>query len=308
MQDGVIVIDKPDGMTSHDVVSLIRRIAGMRKVGHGGTLDPLATGVLPIFIGKATRVIEYMSEKDDPRAKKYFAEMRLGVVSDTQDITGEVTVSTCDGFAAPSLSEIENALKSFEGEGEQIPPAYSAVKYKGRKLYDYARKGEEIPEEAQRKRRIFVDSIELTNYQSETLTAQFEITCSGGLYVRTICHDVGRQLGCGAVMSSLRRLKSGPYLIDDSITPEALEALTLEKGAEEMPLLPADSALINLPKAILRIEDARKFASGLRLSRGLGIAEEADAIAVYAGDAQSENFIGIGGYANKVLSPRKVLI
>jgi tRNA pseudouridine55 synthase len=304
MRSGVIVIDKPEGMTSHGVVSAVRKLAGVKRVGHGGTLDPLATGVLPVFIGNATRVIEYMSEKGDPRAKKYRAEMRLGIATDTQDITGEVISEiTAENFKAPSFSELEAVIKSFEGEIEQTPPAYSAVKYKGRKLYDYARAGLEIPEDAQKKRRVFVDSVEVTDYRPEARTAEFEITCSGGLYVRTICHDAGVRLGLGAVMSALRRLKSGPYIIEDSVTLAELETLAAENGADKIPLLPADSALRALPKTALTETDAKRFASGISVS---GIITREGTVAVYAGDARSENFIGIGENAGGVIKPRKV--
>jgi tRNA pseudouridine55 synthase len=305
MRSGVIVIDKPEGMTSHGVVALVRRLAGTKKVGHGGTLDPLATGVLPVFIGNATRVIEYMSEKDDTRAKKYRAKMRFGITTDTQDITGEVISETTEKFKAPNLPAFEAVMKSFEGEIEQMTPAYSAVKYKGRKLYDYARAGLEIPEEARKKRRVFVDKVEVTDYRPEVLTAEFEITCSGGLYVRTVCHDAGERLGCGAVMSSLRRLKSGPYMVEDSITPEALEAIVTKNGTAMIPLFPTDSAVIGLRKTVLSAKDAKKFTSGLRLSDI--IIEEEGAVAVYAGDARSENFIGVGENVGRMLIPRKVL-
>ncbi|MDR1068424.1 MAG: tRNA pseudouridine(55) synthase TruB [Clostridiales Family XIII bacterium] len=314
MKSGILVIDKPAGMTSHDAVALVRRLAGTKKVGHGGTLDPLATGVLPIFIGNATRVIEYLHEKDDPRAKKYRAEMRLGIVTDTQDITGETLAEMPPEFSFPSLPVIESVLKSFEGEGEQTPPAYSAIKYQGKKLYDYARSGADIPDEALRKRRIVVDSIEMIDCQPESLTACFEITCSGGLYVRTICHDAGKLLGCGAAMSALRRLKSGPFVIAESVTPDELKRIAEDGGPDALPMLPADSALRGMPKMALTREDTERFLSGIRLS-GIAAAEdegaEADGtkrtVAVYDGDTDSENFIGIAICKSGVLKPRKVL-
>jgi tRNA pseudouridine55 synthase len=314
MRSGILVIDKPEGMTSHDAVALVRRLAGTKKVGHGGTLDPLATGVLPVFVGNATRVIEYLHEKDDSRAKKYRAEMRLGIVTDTQDTTGTTLAEMPPDFCAPPQAAVEAVLKSFEGEGEQTPPAYSAIKYKGKKLYDYARSGADIPDEAIRKRRIVVDSMEMIGCQAESLTVRFEITCSGGLYVRTICHDAGAALGCGAAMSALRRLKSGPFTIDESVTPDELKRIAENGGADALPMLPADKALSGMPKTALTRENAERFMSGIRLS---GTAPRADedagaddmprTVAVYDGDTASENFIGIGVCESGVLKPRKVI-
>ncbi|MDR2611003.1 MAG: tRNA pseudouridine(55) synthase TruB [Clostridiales Family XIII bacterium] len=326
MSSGVLVVDKPEGMTSQGVCSFVRRLTGIRRVGHGGTLDPLATGVLPVFIGNATRVIEYMSEKDDPQAKKYRAAMRLGVSTDTQDMTGRVLSEVPAGYAFPDRAAVEAVLKSFEGEGEQTPPAYSAVKYKGRKLYDYARKGAELPEGAIKSRRIVVSGIELLRYEvvGESTVgaavyapvdgvaacgfaeAEFEITCSGGLYVRTICHDAGERLGCGAAMSALRRLKSGPYLIEDSVTIAALEEAAARGGAETLPLLPADSAVSGLPKLILPADEARRFTAGMRIKVDDGASDSA--VAVYRENIQSAAFIGIGMIENGTVCPHKVLV
>jgi tRNA pseudouridine55 synthase len=200
---------------------------------------------------------------------------------------------------------VEAALKSFEGEGEQTPPAYSAVKYKGKRLYKYAREGVELPEGAVKSRRIMVSEIKLLRYTASRFAdAEFEITSAGGLYVRTICHDAGERLGCGAAMSALRRLKSGPYAIGDSVTVDALEDMMARGGVDALPLLPTDSAASALPKMTLSQGDAWRFANGRRIKADSG----SGIIAVYRERVSGDAFIGVGMLENGILIPRKILI
>jgi len=210
--DGVIVIDKPQGWTSHDVVNFVRKKSGIRKVGHAGTLDPMATGVLVVLVGKSTKLSQEYSQHD----KRYLARMILGVTTDTQDAEGRITKT--EPVNGVTEKKIEDALKEFNGEIEQVPPMVSAIKHKGQPLYKLARKGISI---ARKPRQIFIDKLKLTSYKMPE--AALDISCSKGTYVRTLCEDIGNRLGCGAHMSYLRRVRSGKFTIEDAVTVEELE-------------------------------------------------------------------------------------
>ncbi len=197
--DGIVVIDKPAGLTSHDVVSRVKKILGAKKAGHTGTLDPLATGVLPVCVGEATKLAPFLTAD----RKMYRATMLLGVETDTQDIQGRETGRS---DRAPADEEIRTALGRLTGKIQQVPPAFSALKHKGRPLYKYARAGE-FPDIAAREVEIF--ALEVKSIAPPYVT--FEITCSKGTYIRTVCADAGRALGCGACLSGLRRLRSGCF-------------------------------------------------------------------------------------------------
>lgn len=210
---GFLNINKPKGMTSHDVVAKLRKICKIRQIGHTGTLDPLAQGVLPIAIGKATRLIDYLG--DD---KAYIAELQFGKISDTYDIEGVV-----EDFSDKKITgkDVKEALKQFCGEIEQIPPAYSAVHYKGKRLYELARSGiipDDIP-----KRKVFVSKCELTEFDYEAQSAKINVECSKGTYIRSIINDLGINLDCGAVMTGLLRTKSSGFTIENTVTLEELE-------------------------------------------------------------------------------------
>lgn len=203
---GFLNINKTSGMTSHDVVALLRRIMIIKQIGHTGTLDPMAEGVLPVAVGKAARLIEYLEE-----GKAYRATLIFGKVSDSYDTEGNVV-----DFSDKKVSQqqIEAALVNFEGEIEQIPPAFSAVHYNGKRLYELAREGiipDDIP-----KRKVVIDKINLINFDENSQCAQVEIECSKGTYIRSIIHDLGQMLGCGAVMSGLIRTKSGMFNIENA--------------------------------------------------------------------------------------------
>ena len=236
--DGIIVVDKPKDITSHQVVSRIRKLFPGVKAGHTGTLDPMATGVLPICLGKATRVAEYVIELP----KKYQAEIIFGKTSDTEDITGVIEIK--ENVAIPTYSEIAKILDTFTGEIEQTPPYYSAVKYKGKPMYRWTRQGKKIPRE-KRKIQIYEIKIISFNQQAEPHLT-LEISCSKGTYIRTLAADIGKIAGCGAVLSDLRRLAVGPFIITDSLTLIEIEAAKNTGFYEEL-VKPIDVALSQFP-------------------------------------------------------------
>jgi len=216
---GILVVDKPAGITSSDVVVRLRRLMGTRQIGHTGTLDPMATGVLPVLIGRAVKASDYLTAEE----KEYAAEMTLGLTTDTEDTTGRV-LSTTD--ALPGEAEVRAAAAAFLGETEQTPPMVSALKIGGRKLLDLARAGVTV-ERAPRP--IVIRSLSLTPLAPSRW--RLDVRCSKGTYIRTLCADIGRALGCGAAMSALRRVASGPFTLDDAVTLEALEAMPPEARA-----------------------------------------------------------------------------
>ncbi|MBQ3072765.1 MAG: tRNA pseudouridine(55) synthase TruB [Oscillospiraceae bacterium] len=215
---GILIVDKPADWTSQDVAAKLRGVYHERRVGHGGTLDPMASGVLPIFLGRATRAVSFFESAE----KEYIAGLRLGCITDTQDTTGN-TLETRP--VRISEEQLRAALAAMEGPQEQIPPMYSAVKIGGKKLYELARSGKEVERKA---RRIVLHALELLEFDGEN--ALFRVHCSKGTYVRTVCHDLGQRLGCGGCMSSLRRTKAGIYTLAQAFTMEQIlagEAVTL---------------------------------------------------------------------------------
>lgn len=235
MPDGVLIIDKPAGITSHDVVDRVRRALKTRRVGHGGTLDPDATGVLVIGVGRATRLLSYAQAG----AKRYRAGARFGITTSTQDASGEV-VATSDGRVTED--QLRAALDGFTGAIEQIPPMVSAVKIGGERLYAKARRGEEI-ERAPRD--VFVHKLDLVSFDALEQRADLDVTCSGGTYVRTLVHDVGARLGVGAHLTGLRRIAAGGFAVDeaiaiDEVSPSALRPLVDAVG--DMPRVALDAA------------------------------------------------------------------
>jgi tRNA pseudouridine55 synthase len=214
--EGVLLVDKPKGLTSHDVVYRLRRKLGMKKIGHAGTLDPMATGVLVMLIGKATRISQYLMSVD----KAYEGEATLGVVTDSQDAEGEVLTTV----PVPELTEaqVREVMKGFLGDQYQTPPMHSAIKIDGVPLYKLARKGEEVEREP---RFIRVTSFDLLSFNLPKLT--FDLHCTKGTYVRTVAHDLGNKLGCGAHLSALRRTVSGQFTLKQCLPLEEIEALSL---------------------------------------------------------------------------------
>ena len=297
--NGIIIINKPQDMTSHDVISFMRRKTGIKRIGHSGTLDPMATGVLPIFIGKATRVIQFASEENSNTAKLYRCTMKLGCKSDTQDIWGDVLYG--DHVVMPTKAAIVATLNSFVGEITQIPPAYSAIKVDGKKLYEYARKGQVVPEDKIKIRKVNINAITINDIDIENKEVYFDVESSKGLYVRTLCADVGEKLGCGALMSGLERLKSDGFDIRDSYTIEELRT----EDCLLPELLPIDYPLNHLTRVDLTPEDAALFMNGISISIGENVNRmptQNQYIRVY-----SENcFIGIAEFYEGMVKPYKV--
>lgn len=229
---------KPKGMTSHDVVARLRRITKIKQIGHTGTLDPFAVGVLPICIGKSTRLIEYLN--DD---KEYIASVKFGQTTDTYDLEGEILQTYNKKIVK---NEIEQALKSFEGEIEQLPPIYSAIKVNGKKLYEYARHGQEVEIKP---RRVYISKIKLEEFDEDNQTARIIIACSKGTYIRSIAHDLGQSLDCGAHLSALERTKAGMFLLKNSIKLEAIKELSDVKNNLINPLQVMDFPQYNLTES-----------------------------------------------------------
>ncbi len=236
MPNGILIIDKPAGWTSMDVCAKLRGIFHEKRVGHGGTLDPMATGVLPVFVGRATRAVEFAENSD----KEYVAGLRLGLVTNTQDATGETLE---EREALVTGEALEAALARFRGEIAQVPPMYSAVKINGKKLYELARKGKEVE---RKPRSVTIHALELLGRPEAGEDFQLRVRCSKGTYVRTLCHDIGQALGCGACMSSLRRTVAAGYTLADAVTLEQVQ----ERG--EALLRPLDSLFARHPALTVR--------------------------------------------------------
>ena len=270
---GVINVLKPPGPTSHDVVARVRRMLNFRKVGHAGTLDPGACGVLPILVGRATKLMPFVL--DHP--KEYRAEMTLGIATDTQDASGE-TVRVETGFAVKP-SRLADVLYSFVGEIEQIPPMASAVKSGGRRLYDLARRGETVEREPRSVRIYEIHVRAIWPEDAEALTAGsrvlIDVRCSRGTYIRTLCHDAGERLGCGAHMSFLVRTAVGPYTLSESITLEELED-AIRSGRTGDVLLPPDTAVRHLARV-----DVDPMGAA-RLRRGQAVPAMANGLVPYS--------------------------
>ncbi len=248
---GVLVVNKHEGVTSHRIISAIRKLFDTRKVGHTGTLDPMATGVLPILIGRAAKASDYLMAED----KRYTAEMKLGLTTDTEDITGEV-LSTCDRI--PTEEEVREVCRRFVGKISQVPPMYSAIKINGRKLVDIAREGGEVERKA---REVTIYGLEVEKISEDTY--RLDVSCSKGTYIRTLCKDIGDALGCGAVMSALVRTQTGVFTLDQAVTIAELEEMTYE---ERLTLpKPVESLFTDLP--VIQVNDfyAKLIKSGTEL-------------------------------------------
>lgn len=247
MPNGIIIIDKPAGWTSMDVCAKLRGIFHEKRVGHAGTLDPMATGVLPVFLGRATRAVEFAEQT----GKEYLAGLRLGLVTDTQDVTGRVLEErpvTC----APA--EVEAALAAFRGEILQVPPMYSAVKIGGKKLYELARKGREVE---RKPRPVTIHALELLE-RTGAGDYLLRVRCSKGTYVRTLCHDIGAALGCGGCMSALRRTEAAGFSLAEAVPLEAL----LDAPDPAALLRPVDAYFFRYPAVTVEGTALRKAKNG----------------------------------------------
>jgi len=251
--NGIVIVDKPQGWTSQDVTARLRRVFNTRRIGHGGTLDPMATGVLPVFVGRATRGVEFFEHAE----KTYETVLRLGITTDTEDITGTVLTEQ-DAFVTGAI--LEEVLQKFRGEILQVPPMYSALKVNGQKLYDLARKGKEVERQP---RPITIHELELLGMEAEGI--RLRVRCSKGTYIRTLCKDIGEALGCGGCMAALRRVQAGEYTIAQSVPLETL----LETEAPEQYLQGVDTmfrehrAVTLTEKQEARCRNGNSFTVGL---------------------------------------------
>ena len=310
--NGVINVNKPEGWTSQDVCAKLRSRLHIKKIGHTGTLDPMATGVLPVCIGKATRIIEYY----DNDIKSYRASMKLGMTSNTLDITGEIQETTdCSNVSSNAVRE---AFKAYTGTIEQLPPKYSALKVNGKRAYELAREGKDFVLAARRVE-IYANEILAYNIRNgeviykkpgfnddvDTDSIAFEVTCSKGTYIRSMIDDIGRSLGCGAVMTALERNASGFFKIEDAIDIEELCALSDEEIKKRV--ITMDETLINL--GVIQLNDNRvtAFINGNdSYSIGYTITEDSNFKNSYRVYNRNE-FIGIGSVENDTLKPQKVI-
>ncbi|NMP37589.1 MAG: tRNA pseudouridine(55) synthase TruB [Clostridiales bacterium] len=289
---GIICLDKPDGMTSFSAVAAVRRITGEKKCGHSGTLDPMATGVLPVFLGGATRFIELLPVHD----KSYTASLRLGITTDTLDITGKVLSQR---KASVSHGQIEELIPEFTGKILQVPPMYSAISKNGVRLYELARKGIEIEREA---REITINSIIITDFDEAAEEYTLEVSCSQGTYIRSLISDIGERLGCGAVMTALRRTKSNGFSSSQALTPEQL-SLALSRG-ELSCIQSVDAVLGAYPEVHVTQPQAVRFSNGGELDiNRLSLSGDCPTYRVYS---PSGDFLGIGQADAAVLRVKRV--
>ena len=286
MANGILVIDKPAGWTSQDVAAKLRGVFHERRVGHGGTLDPMATGVLPIFIGRATRAAEFAESAE----KEYIAGLRLGLVTNTQDTTGEALE---EHPVCVTREEVQAALQRFLGQISQIPPMYSAIKINGQKLYELARKGKEV---ARKPRSITIHELELLEGGGADYVLR--VRCSKGTYVRTLCHDLGAALGCGGCMSSLRRTRAGSFTLEQALTMQQVLEFAAEHDPQQL-LMPADALFAESLPLIVTMGQAAK------LKNGAQIKDWQFAPGTYRVYAEDGEFLLLGRVENGVLTTIK---
>ncbi|MBC8545869.1 tRNA pseudouridine(55) synthase TruB [Clostridiaceae bacterium NSJ-31] len=251
---GILLINKPAGFTSFDVVAKLRGISKTRRIGHAGTLDPMATGVLPLLFGAATKACDRLPNTD----KRYRAELRLGITTDTQDITGTV-LSRNEVHA--SARDVERALARFRGEIMQVPPMYSAVQVGGRRLYDIAREGGTVERAA---RPVTIHRLELLEADGREHVYTIDVSCSKGTYIRTLCHDLGQELGCGATLTGLCRTEAAGFGLEQCLTLEQAQRMA-DAGEFERALLPVSTLFAGMQRVTLDERRARLFCNGVRL-------------------------------------------
>ncbi|MEF3304878.1 tRNA pseudouridine(55) synthase TruB [Paenibacillus sp. GYB003] len=299
--EGVLPVRKPAGFTSHDVVAKARRILGMKRIGHTGTLDPQVTGVLPLCLGRATRFVEYIQELP----KQYEAELTIGYSTDTEDWTGETTRKLAPGQVALSEADVRAAIASFVGTIEQVPPMYSAVKVGGKKLYELAREGKQIERKARRVDIYEIEPIRL-DLTADYPKVRFRVLCSKGTYIRTLCVDIGKALGFPAVMTDLVRSRSGPITLGDCLTLEQIEELH-RTGRLASRIIPGDRVAEHLPAIAVPVRDAAHAAQGksVPLPEGAAKPETGGLVRMYDPDGR---FVGLFRYDRDgdALRPEKV--
>lgn len=305
--DGVINVDKPSGPTSHDIVDRIRRIVGQKRVGHAGTLDPLASGVLIVCLGKATRIVEYLMSS----WKEYFVGLVLGVETDTGDAAGQVVAER--DASAVTRENFEKIATAFVGELDQVPPLYSAVKHEGKRLYQLAREGKVVQPSP---RKVTIYSIEVISFDGDqkaqekpqTRQAEIIVRCSSGTYIRSLCMDIGRSLGCGAHVSALRRTCVGKFKVENGVTLEQMEAAARQDRLENY-VMSLDRALelAEMPSVYLRRDDVIPALSGRCVSCTFK-GQDGALVRILAPDG---TLIGVGRAVrrngNALVHPEKVL-
>ena len=248
---GIIILDKPKGITSFGAVARVRRICSEKKCGHSGTLDPMATGVMTVVLGGATRFCELLPNHD----KEYLATFRLGITTDTLDITGKII---SESPVTATKDDVVVALESFTGEISQLPPMYSAVSVNGQRLYDLARQGIEIERQA---RKVMIYSADLFEHDENTHEYKISVSCSSGTYIRTLIDDIGKKLGCGAVLTELRRTRANGFCAEQAITVEQLEEAAANNAVESV-LIPVEKALESYPSVQVTEAQAKRFSNG----------------------------------------------
>jgi tRNA pseudouridine55 synthase len=315
--EGILIIDKPAGITSHDVVARCRRILKTKRVGHTGTLDPFATGVVVILVGKATRLAQFL----DKDSKEYEAVARLGFETETGDRTGELRITNYE-LRKVSAAEIENVLKDFRGEIEQTPPMYSAKKVEGKKLYELARKGVEIERKPVKITIYELELIEsaqppaisnepdeerkIEDQNPKTEDRILRVACSAGTYIRTLAEDIGRRLETGAHLAELRRTRAGKFDLSRAVTLEKLEEIAAGNRLGEV-LISTNEALSHLPEIRLSDEEIRKTQNGMKLKFEAARAIDNQPFRLIDKD---ENLVAVGFYdeAEKTIQPKVVLV
>ena len=280
--NGIVIVDKPQGWTSQDVTARLRRVFSTRRIGHGGTLDPMATGVLPVFVGRATRAVEFFEHAE----KTYEAVLRPGVVTDTEDVTGTVLERHP---AALTEAAVEAVLPRFRGEILQVPPMYSALKVNGQKLCDLARKGQTVE---RKPRPVTIHELAFLGFQDDCL--RLRVRCSKGTYIRTLCKDLGEALGCGGCMAQLRRVSAGSYTIGQAVPLETL----LESADPGQYLLPVDSLFASLPALTLTPNQETRCRNGNPFTRNVPDGR-------YRCYGKSGEFLMLGSVRDNVMSTVK---
>jgi tRNA pseudouridine55 synthase len=279
--NGILLVLKPPGMTSFDVVSWLRGVFGVKRIGHAGTLDPAAVGLLPVCIGKAAKTIDWFQEFD----KDYRAEMVLGITTNTQDGEGDILREESVDLEEGAL---QAAFSAFTGEYEQLPPMFSAVKINGKRLYELARQGAEVERKS---RRVTITRLEMLNAKMdrEHPVIRYDVTCSKGTYIRTLCADIGEKLGCGAYMSFLIRTRVGPFSIDKAFTLEEIKKHR-DEGRLASLLLPSDILFTGYPAVYLEGRDLIRFLNGAEISAEVTPGEK-EIVRVYE---KPDSFLGLG--------------
>ena len=280
--NGIVIVDKPAGWTSQDVTARLRRVFGTRRIGHGGTLDPMATGVLPVFVGRATRGVEFFEHAE----KTYETVLRLGITTDTEDITGTVLTEQ-DAFVTGQM--LEQVLQKFRGEILQVPPMYSALKVNGQKLCDLARKGREVERQP---RPITIHELTLLGMEADGI--RLRVRCSKGTYIRTLCKDIGAALGCGGCMASLRRIQAGEYTVREAVPLETL----LETEHPEQYLRGVDTMFSVHPEVILTENQEKRCRCGNSFTVGM-------ADGTYRAYGRSGEFLMLAKVENGIMSTVK---